>query len=368
MEELNKKVIWNAVSAYFLVFVSLCFLISNKKYLNHDFVRSHVKCAFVLHILLLVIWFVMSYGFFEGINILTYSLNTIITALLLLLVFSGILFGMYTAHRGERVTLWEMFHRASSGKQYLTKNQSEGIWESEAIMMILSHIPFLGFIVGTRNKNLAHMRDVLQLNFLVTLFAVMLLIFGYSSLANIIMLVYIIWSVAQSISLVTQGSIVSIWLDIMPTVEEKYILQKTTLRYVLNTLNKKVFVPFQEIKNQKIQERVIDEEISLKNIPSPYTYVIRNTSILIILYIICIMYFGWNSPVLILFLFPACYLFGYSERKAYKMPYIYDIYAAITYILYTIKHIFSRAKTLKNTTTKETIKMPDTNTETKQES
>lgn len=188
------------------------------------------------------------------------------------------------------------------------------------------------------------------------------------TLANLIMLAYIIWSVAQSISLITQGSIVSIGLDILPTVEEKYILQKTTLRYTLNTLNKKVFVPFREIYKQKTLERIANENASETSLKSPYTYILRNSSILIIVFIACALYFGWDSPVLILFLFPTTYLFGYSERKAYKMPYIYDIYAAIAYTLYKIKHIFSRAKTLKNTTKSETITMSEKNTETKKES
>lgn len=368
MQELNKKVIWNAVSAYFLVFVSLTFLISKKPYLNHDFVKSHVKSAFILHLLLLVIWFVMSYGFFEGINILTYSVNTIITAILMLIVFSGILYGMLKAHKWETVTLGEMFHHASSWKKYITKNKSENIEESQAVIIILSHIPFLGFIIGTRNRDISHMRDVLQLNFLVTLLAVIMLIFGYMTLANLSMLVYIIWSVAQSISLITQGSIVSIGLDIIPTVEEKYILQKTTLRYTLNTLNKKVFVPFKEIRTQKTLQKIADEKASEISMKSPYTYIIRNVSILVILFLACALYFGWDSPVLILFLFPATYLFGYSERKAYKMPYIYDIYAAIANTLYTIKNIFTRAKTLKNTTKSENIKMWSINHEIKKES
>jgi hypothetical protein len=96
-----------------------------------------------------------------------------------------------------------MFHHASSGKSFVTKNKSENIQESDGVIMILSHIPFLGFIVGTRNRDMPHMRDVLQLNFIVTLFAALILIAGYTSLANIVMLAYIIWSVAQCISIVT---------------------------------------------------------------------------------------------------------------------------------------------------------------------
>jgi len=355
MEELNKKVIWNAVSAYFLVLVSLTFLVSKQKHLNHDFVKSHVKSAFALHALIWIILFIMSYGFFESIHVLTYSLNTIITAILMLITFSGILYGMFKANKGQTVTIGEMFHHASSGKQYLTKNKSENIQEEQAIIMILAHIPFLGYIVGTRHKEIPHMRDVLQLNFLVTLLACALFIFGYTSLANIIMLVYIIWSVAQSISLATQWVIVTFGIDAIPTVEEKYILQKTVLRYVLNTFNRKVFVPFNTIHQQKKEQREKDEQESEKNMKSPYSFKIKNLVILIALFIGCSVYFGWDSRVLILFLFPFTYLFWHSDRKAYKMPYIYDIYALISWILYKISHIFSTAKKLKNTNIHEKI-------------
>lgn len=52
MQELNKKIIGNATAAYFMVFVSLCFLFSNKENVNHPFVKSHVKSAFALHFMM----------------------------------------------------------------------------------------------------------------------------------------------------------------------------------------------------------------------------------------------------------------------------------------------------------------------------
>lgn len=368
MEELNKKVIWNAVSAYMMVLVSVTFLFSKKKYLNHPFVRSHVRSAFILHVSLFIIWFIMSYDFFSSITILAYSLNSIITAILFLCVFAAILYGMRKAHLWQSVTMWEIFHTASWSKKYITKNTSENIQEHDAIKMILAHVPFLGYVVGTRNIHLTHMRDILQLNLIVTLCATLLLIFGYSSLANIVMLVYIIWSVMQSISLVMNWNVASIWIDILPTVEEKYILQKTIIRYILNTLNKNIFVPFSEIKQQKIQERKDDLIASEKSMKSPYSFIIKNSIVLLALFIWCMMVFGIDSPVLILFLFPVSYLFWYSEQKVYKMPYIYDIYDLVSRILWKIWHIFSQAKKLKNTTKTESIKLWDTPVEVKKES
>jgi len=357
MQELNKKIIWNAVSAYMMVLVSITFLFSKQKYLDHPFVKSHVKSAFVLHLLLFLVWFVMSYDFLNSIIILTYSLNTIITAWLFLSIFWAILYGMMKAHKWETVTLWEIFHTASSGKNLVTKNTSENIQESDAVIMILSHVPFLGYIVGTRNKHHPHIRDILQLNLIATLIAALLLIFWYTSLANIVMLGYIIWSVAQSISLIVSWNIVSLNLDIFPTVEEKYLHQKSIYSYVVNTLKKGTFVPYKDIYMRNTHVRAQKEELAEKNIPYKNYYIIRNAISLWILFVACIYYFWYSSPVLILFLFPIFYLIWYSERKAYMMPYIYDMYAFISLWLYKIFHMFSRAKELKNTNTSQTIKI-----------
>ena len=148
----------------------------------------------------------------------------------------------------------------------------------------------------------------------------------------------------------------------------KYILQKTTIRYVLNTLNKKTFVPFKEIKAEKTLKRVADEKANEMSMTFEYTYMLRNAAVLLILFIVSVLYLAWDSPVLILFLFPLSYLFAYSERKAYKMPYIYDIYALFEYIISKIYHTFKRAKTLKNTTKSETIQISQSPDKIKKES
>lgn len=80
--------------------------------------------------------------------------------------------------------------------------------------------------------SLPHMRDILQLNFIATLLATLLFIAGHTSLANIIILIYIIWSVLQAISLITNSKLISIGIEMLPTVEEKYLMQKSLLTYV----------------------------------------------------------------------------------------------------------------------------------------
>lgn len=81
--ELHKKVVGNAMSAYFMVLVSLGFLWSKDPYISHPFVKNHVKTAFPLHILLLLMLFVMGYGIGDNISFFRLaSLNDIITSIL----------------------------------------------------------------------------------------------------------------------------------------------------------------------------------------------------------------------------------------------------------------------------------------------
>ena len=65
--ELHEKIKGNAISAYFLIGVSILFLWDKGVYINHPFVRSHVKTAFSLHILLFAMLFLMGYDIGSGI-------------------------------------------------------------------------------------------------------------------------------------------------------------------------------------------------------------------------------------------------------------------------------------------------------------
>jgi uncharacterized membrane protein len=193
MEVLHKKVIGNAVSAYFLVFVSLFFLLSKKPYINHPFVRSHAKSAFTLQLMMALMLFIMSYPFLRGVHVLGYSVNTIITASLSLCIFSGILYGMYMAHRGKTVTIGEIFHKAGTPTNLISTSRSEKISEENSLHLILAQVPFLGYIISPRHQNLPHMRDIAQLNMIVTLLSTLIFIAGYTSLASLVMLSYIIY-------------------------------------------------------------------------------------------------------------------------------------------------------------------------------
>lgn len=340
-----------------MVFVSIFFLWSKSPYINHAFVKSHVKSAFCLHIIMALTLFIMSYPFLISIHILWYSLNTIITATLCLIIFSGILYWMYMAHKWKTVTIGEIFHKAWTPKDFISSYKSEKISEENSLILILAHIPFFGYIIYPRHKELDHMRDITQLNIIVTLVSVLILIAGFTSLASLLMLTYIVYSVFQAVMLSTQWEITTLNLDKIPTPWEKFIIQKSLLQYIWNNLKKKDFIPLQKIIETKVAAAKQQESIDEKSTTWKYGFHIKNSLILIILFIICVFIFSWDSSVLTLFLFPIFYTIGYKDRKAYRMPYIYNIYSVFDCILSHIGHIFHKTRKLQKTQIQETIKM-----------
>ena len=340
-----------------MVFVSVFFLWSKKPYINHEFVRSHVKSAFSLHLIMAIMLFVMSYPFLRGTHILGYSINTIITASLSLLIFAGILYGMFMAYKWKTVTLWEIFHKTWASKDLITTSRSEKISEENSLLLMLAHVPFLGYIIYPRHKDLAHIRDISQLNLFVTILCVLLYIATYASLASLIMLAYIIYSVFQSIRLALEDEITTLNLDIVPTVSEKYILQKSLITYLGNTLTKKPFVPLHKILAEKTASVEKQKQQDNKDALWRKSFHIKNSILLILLFVICIVLFSWSSPVLLLFLFPLCYSFWYKDDRTYRMPYIYDTYLFISNIFWHIWGIFHMTRKLQKTQINETIKM-----------
>jgi hypothetical protein len=48
---INQKIINNAISSYFMMFISIIFLFNKKnELLNNNFVKSHTKIAFLIHL------------------------------------------------------------------------------------------------------------------------------------------------------------------------------------------------------------------------------------------------------------------------------------------------------------------------------
>lgn len=96
--------------------------------------------------------------------------------------------------------------------------------EEENSLLITAQIPFLGYIISPRHSDIALMRDVSQLNLVTTLSATIFFLTGHSSFASLVMLVYTIWCVAQSLRLTFHGEITTLDMSRVPTPTEKYLM------------------------------------------------------------------------------------------------------------------------------------------------
>ena len=363
MEEINKKIRGNASISYFMVLISISFLFSKDPNVSHPFVKSHVKSAFTLHLLLIWVFIVMSYPFLESVRFVGYSLNSIITAVLAIGLFAGILYGMYMASSGKEITLWEIFYKVWVSKKMTRLESSQMNDDDIKAKLITAHIPFIGYMMSYENKNIPHMRDVIKLNFLLVCISVIIFILGYTSLSSMLILGYTIWSVFVGTRLVLDNHITTPNLEYIPNVEEKYILQKSIYSYIKQTLAWAKDISFEKIQKEQQNKRALSIKNELSISQSWKSIFIKNSVILFLLFIICAAVFGLQSKILLLFLFPASYLIGYKSMDWYMLPYIYDIYILFRTIKNKIRSIFSATRRMQKTEIKETVTIWETKKE-----
>jgi len=384
MADLNKKVIWNAVSAYFLFFVSISFLFNKDPNIWHPFVKSHVRVAFFLHILFLCMLILMAFPIGNGIAFFGYTLNSIVTIAASIIIFSAIFFGIYKAHKWETLSISELFeHGKKWSSEIMQQSSTKNIWEEEKTLLFLSHLPFIGYIVTGERIESTKIRNIILLNIIISCTGVFLYTVWISSLASIIFLLYIIWSIFQGIRIFAGENMILLNLHNIPTIREKYILQKSFLTQLVRHLFRRKFISLSDIKKGKT-EKLLDTEKAYKEnlsklspslIPTFLFYIpviniiwifflrtqqklhIKNGLIISMIFWVIVFFYWIHHPMLYLLLFPICFWIGQRDNIAYIMPYIYDIWNFISLTLYKTTHIFSRAKELKNTTKKEVMKM-----------
>ena len=381
-EEIPKKIRWNAIASYGLIFASLAFLISKDPKYSHPFVRSHTKVAFILHSLLLFMLFIMSYPFLKTIKIYTLSLNDIITAILGLIIFWGIAYGASKAHKGETVTLWEMLTKATKKEWFTSHIQLASIDEYDSSLLIIGHIPFLGFILAAQNSENKDLRDISLLSLWVTLFCLLLVYFKFVNIAAIFFLIYIIWSLFVSIRLLTTKELTRLNLSIIPTPSEWYILLQALWVYIKNIFDKNIFIElrilrkkYEEIHTEKQEknETLLKKQETFQYSPLLISIPLINfigvfyrhtqerqriyNGIILSIVLIWVYLLYWaQSPIFLLALIPFCYHAGYVDKKAYHMPIISDVVRILTYISEKVWHIWKKTRELQKKEIKGSFK------------
>lgn len=365
---MNKKVINNAMSAYFWLW-ALLLLPSKKENINHPFVKKHSRSALFIHVLMLVNYIIfISYSFLWQFVVYGYGVNHIIAAVGFLWLFGWLLYGVSKASTGDDFSIQDMANMSKADRIIEFKNSN--LNEQWILTIILSLVPFIGFSLRWKFRNYKSpiLENNFKLNFLVSFFISLFFVYSYENLGLIFILFYTIFVVFYSVLLVSKNNLISLNLEKIPTIEELYIKSISILKYLKNYFSSKDFLSLNSIiseqKNIFLQEENENKHI-LETYKTPklpkYMYYIPFINILgiidikssyqfhaiygILLSIISVTlwYFGYNNYQVLLF-FPLAYGYGYTKIIAYRSPFLYEIYRSLRWVA---KKIFSSAKDVK---------------------
>lgn len=375
-EKIDKKIINNAIASYLMIIASWFFLINKSNpYLNNKFVRNHTKSAMIIHLLIILNYIIfISYWFLNNIVVVWYWLNLIIANIIFIFLLFILIYWIYKASKSSEFSIWNIIR--SNKHIWLDINNDNKIDEKDKLSIILSHIPFIWYIIWNKYKN-NKIENILRLNLFISIIITLIYIIWYSNIVNLLILIYIILIVFTWVNLFSRDELITINLPYYFSPNWKIVLQSNIIKYLINYF-KWNFKEFREIvKESKIkkekQELIEKQEIeNLKDfklakftiyIPILNLYLIFNRnnkykthiinwliiSLLTIILIILATTSIITSKILILILFPICFWLWKLWNNYYKMPYIYEIYL----LLKSIKNIFIRSKKDLDTKRKE---------------
>lgn len=350
--ETNIKIRNNAISAYFMIVVSWSFLFIQKQPLiNNKFVKSHTQTAMLLHIAffmvgLIFLWFQL----FWGMVILGIWLNNIIASTLFLWIFWVLLYGVHQANAGKYFTLVDIVQLTKT-ENILQLNQHNALEEKDKLTVILSYIPFLGYIIYGKHREKDILTNIIHINTLATLIIILMIVWSHSNLSLLLLLGYIIFVVFSSLILLTKDELIAVnfWHDISMTHLENYTeaIVRYLKWYFTNTF-RTFSQTFEDIEKEKITEQKSEKESlsEAKKYPLPsifiYIPVLNSINIFLIntqmihhvinwLSITILMSISWaiwwiSNSVQILLLIPLFYGFGMIDDAQFKLPFIYKIW------------------------------------------
>ena len=361
--ELNAKTVNNAVSTYFFICCSwLLLFIKTNKNIDNTFVKSHIKSSSLIHLWIIITYILfVSNSIFWSFNILWFPLNHIIAASIFIWLLWILIFGMYKAHN-KQIFGKNDVKIIFKIDNLIDINKDEKINEKDKLTILLSCIPFIGFLIFPKNKEKIIIQNIIKLNLIITVIIMSLYIFWNINLSNLLILIYTIYVIFIWINIFIKDEIININLNKIPSLEELQIIIKSLKIYLFNYFKEKNFDNLGNIINDVIQKSKIEQEVKQKKletlneikIPKFLIYIpvinlififVRKTkykyhiinwiTITIILIIIFILkYIGYiNSNIYLLIIIPIIFGMWYIKNYLpYKMPFIYQIYEVVNKI------------------------------------
>lgn len=365
---MNKKIINNAMSAYFWLW-ALLLLPSKKENINDPFVKSHSKTALFIHVLMLLNYLIfITYSFLGSIVFYGFWLNHIFASILFLALFWWLLYGISKANRGENFSIFDMATMSKSEKIIELKNSN--LNEQWILTIILSLIPFLWFVIKWKFKNYKSpiLESNLKLNLIVSIIISLFFIAWNGNLWLLLILLYTIFTVFYSILVITKQSLITLKLEKIKTMEEIYIYIRSLFKYLTNYFKWKSFSGIQEWieteKNIITEENKTDKEylLTLKDnrLPKyiayiPYLNIIWFIDIntknkfhiingIIITLISSIIFVLWYHNYQILILFLMFFWFWYTKIIEYKFPFLFDMYKWFVFVFWKVFRIWKNVR------------------------
>ncbi len=370
-ESIHKKTINNAISAYLMLFISGAFLLNKSdEHINNSFVKSHTKVAFLIHLSFLINYVVfISFSFLKEYSILNYSINYILASSIFTILFVALLYWIYKANQSQIFKIWDLLTIWKTEK-IVDIDWNNKLDEKDKLTLILSQIPFVWYIINGQYYHQESVKNIIFLNMIVTVFISLVYILGYTNVALLFMLFYIIFAVFSSINILMNDTIFALKLDFIPTPEEKITLVKSFFKYLQNYASKKEFIWIKQLKDVQQAKRKDEEAFNEKiltdkkdiSFSKPLIYIpiiniftinfldseqlfhIVNWLIITLLFIITLVFNYFHifpNTFALLFLFPITFWIWYiNSRPAYKMPFVYEVYETIIKAL----NIFKKSK------------------------
>lgn len=377
----NKKIIWNAISAYLLLFISSMFLFNKKDDdINNSFVKAHTKSALVLHLGFFITWLIfMKIGFLKSITVFwTTWLNSIFSICIFLGLFSWILYWAYRAHLWKYFLLGDILKLPWMESTIVEEETEININEKNKLIVIMSFIPFVWYYLFPEHTEKSLIRNTTKLNLISTSIIIFLLISNQPVLSSLFILWYLIFIVYSIVNLLSKNEIPHIKLSFILTPEDSFHVSKWIKKYLTAFFKKEKFMNLRELlKNEKekfkLEEKSLEEELKdklelkfpkeliyvplinlmfLGSLDSKYKYHIRSwltiTVYLIVTYILGLIAV-FPTSINIFILIPIFYWTWYLKtRLAYRMPYVYWLYEKSTIIFNIAKEKSKKVKEMKN--------------------
>lgn len=369
---MNKKIINNAISAYFWLWWLLLFP-SKKENINHIFVKKHSKTASFIHFCMILTYIIfISYSLWSSISILWFQLNHMLASWFFLFLFWCILYWVYKAHNEQLFTIKEISDFTHTSQLIEIKNST--LNEHWILTFILSLIPFLGFLLKGRfaHYNNVTIENNIKLNFIITFIASILFCFEHENLWWLLILIYFIFIGFYGLILIAQNNILTFHLEKIPSIIEIRIYSIALIKYLKNYFFWKSFLSLQSIVDNQffIEKTKIESNQSYINslatpkIPNFFIYIpyiniitlfdintknknhIINGLIISILSWILVLFQINNYQIFILMILFYC--MWYLENKTYKMPFLFWIYDWISYIWYKLFSWWKKIKNMQN--------------------